>query len=314
MRLNGSLPPGTTATDLVLTITKFLREKGVVGRFVEFFGLGLESLSLPDRATIANMAPEYGATMGFFPVDRETLRYLRNSGRTEEQVQLVADYFQTADLLYSTKMAEPEYTSVYDIHLGDTVPSLSGPRRPQDLLPLNAVSNDFHDQFSQQMEHLPPAIEAGNMDGCPTCDTTPVECSSADKKCGDVTNGSVVIAAITSCTNTSNPDVMIGAALLARKAVQLGLQCKPWAKTSLAPGSKVVTRYLEKSNLLADLEALGFNLVGYGCTTCIGNSGPLDKTVADAIQNNKLITAAVLSGNRNFEARIHPQIQANYLG
>ncbi len=313
MRLNGSLPPGTTATDLVLTITKFLREKGVVGRFVEFFGPGLDTLTLPDRATIANMAPEYGATMGFFPVDKETLRYLRNSGRTVEQVQLVADYFQAADLLYTSTTADPEYTAVYDINLGDTVPSLSGPRRPQDLLPLSAVTHDFYNQFSKQLDDRSTAIEAGNMDGCPTCDTTPVACGSPDKKCDELTNGSVVIAAITSCTNTSNPDVMIGAALLARKAVQLGLHCKPWVKTSLAPGSKVVTSYLEKSNLLPDLETLGFNLVGYGCTTCIGNSGPLDKTVADTIQNKQLITAAVLSGNRNFEARIHPQIHANYL-
>lgn len=314
MRLSGSLPPGTTATDLVLTITQFLRKQGVVGRFVEFFGPGLESLSLPDRATIANMAPEYGATMGFFPVDKETLRYLLGSGRKPELVQLVEDYYRAADLMYTIDAPEPEYTTVYDLVLDTVVPSLSGPRRPQDLLPITEVSRDFSLQFSQHLDTDQSAIEASNMDGCPTCNTTPVEGNLPDTSCSALTNGSVVIAAITSCTNTSNPDVMIGAGLLARKAVERGLRCKPWVKTSLAPGSKVVTRYLEQSELMAPLEALGFHLVGYGCTTCIGNSGPLDKKVADTIRDKKLVTAAVLSGNRNFEARIHPQIQANYLG
>lgn len=314
MRLVGSLPAGTTATDLVLTITQFLREKGVVGRFVEFFGPGLHSLTLPDRATIANMSPEYGATMGFFPVDQETLRYLSNSGRSAADVQRVEQYYKQAQLFYTPGGTEPQYTTVYSIELDTVVPSLAGPRRPQDRLPLAQVATDFTTQFSTQLHNSNGQIEAGNMDGCPSCDTTPTECGVAPEQCTELQNGSVVIAAITSCTNTSNPDVMIGAGLLAQKAVQRGLSCKPWVKTSLAPGSKVVTRYLEKSNLLGDLEALGFHVVGYGCTTCIGNSGPLDKVVADTITEKKLVTAAVLSGNRNFEARIHPQIQANYLG
>ncbi|PID72122.1 MAG: aconitate hydratase AcnA [Desulfobulbus propionicus] len=288
MRLEGSLPAGTTATDLVLTITQYLREKGVVGRFVEFFGPGLQTLSLPDRATIANMSPEYGATMGFFPVDQETLRYLSNSGRSDTDVQLVEQYYKAARLFYSQDEPDPQYTTVYTIELESIVPSLAGPRRPQDRLPLAQVPADFTQQFTTQLEKSTPDTE--------------------------LDNGAVVIAAITSCTNTSNPDVMIGAGLLAQKAVARGLQCKPWVKTSLAPGSKVVSGYLEKANLLGALESLGFHVVGYGCTTCIGNSGPLDQEIADIISEKALVTAAVISGNRNFEARIHPQIQANYLG
>jgi aconitate hydratase len=294
VRLSGSLPPGTTATDLVLTITRFLRGKGVVGRFVEFFGPGLAALSLPDRATIANMAPEYGATMGFFPVDEETLRYLRASGRPESLVSLVEQYCREQGFFFTAENPEPGYTVVYDILLDTVVPSLAGPKRPQDLLPLSGVREDFSRQFDTQLAA-----------------STATETKDPANQ---LTNGSVVIAAITSCTNTSNPDVMIGAGLLARKARQRGLLPKPWVKTSLAPGSRVVTRYLEQSGLLPDLEALGFQVVGYGCTTCIGNSGPLDEAIAAPIREQNLVAAAVLSGNRNFEARIHPLVRANYLG
>ena len=294
VRLGGTLRPGTTATDLVLTLTRFLRGKGVVGRFVEFFGPGLKHLSLPDRATIANMAPEYGATMGFFPVDEETLRYLRASGRSAEQIELVASYCQEQGFFLASDSREPDYSVTYDIALEDVVPCLAGPRRPQDLLPLATVREDFHKQFQQQLAKSAAA--------------------PADRPETVLTNGAVVIAAITSCTNTSNPDVMIGAGLLARKARARGLKSQPWVKTSMAPGSRVVTRYLEKSGLLPELEALGFHVVGYGCTTCIGNSGPLDEAIGAMIKEKQLVVAAVLSGNRNFEARIHPQIQANYLG
>ncbi len=294
VRLSGSLPAGTTATDLVLTITRFLRGKGVVGRFVEFFGPGLAALSLPDRATIANMAPEYGATMGFFPVDEETLRYLRASGRPETLVSLVEQYCRHQGFFFEPENPEPGYTVVYDIVLDTVVPSLAGPKRPQDLLPLSGVREDFHRQFDKQLAA-----------------STATETKDPASQ---LTNGSVVIAAITSCTNTSNPDVMIGAGLLARKARERGLLPKPWVKTSLAPGSRVVTRYLEQSGLLSDLEALGFQVVGYGCTTCIGNSGPLDEAIAGPIREQNLVAAAVLSGNRNFEARIHPLVRANYLG
>jgi len=294
VRLSGSLPPGTTATDLVLTITRFLRQKGVVGRFVEFFGPGLPTLSLPDRATIANMAPEYGATMGFFPVDSETLRYLQASGRPASLVNLVEQYSRAQSFFFAPENPEPTYSVVYDIILDEVVPCLAGPKRPQDLLPLSEVRKDFQRQFE-----------------------TELAASAAPKTkdiVGQLTNGSVVIAAITSCTNTSNPDVMIGAGLLARKARERGLTPKSWVKTSLAPGSRVVTRYLEQSGLLPDLEALGFQVVGYGCTTCIGNSGPLDEQIAAPIREQNLVAAAVLSGNRNFEARIHPMVRANYLG
>ena len=311
---SGALRPGTTATDLVLTITRFLRAKGVVGRFVEFFGPGLAALSLPDRATIANMAPEYGATMGFFPVDAETLRYLRASGRPEHLVQLVESYCREQGFFFVPDSREPEYSVTYDISLDTVVPSLAGPKRPQDLLPLAGVREDFFKQFAQQLPPDTPAIEAGTLNGCSCGVKSPAIPALAPASCATLTNGSVVIAAITSCTNTSNPDVMIGAGLLARKAPARGLTSKPWVKTSLAPGSRVVTRYLEQSGLLPDLEALGFHVVGYGCTTCIGNSGPLADDIAAAITKKNLVVAAVLSGNRNFEARIHPQVRANYLG
>ncbi len=314
VRLNGALPLGTTATDLVLTITRFLRAKGVVGRFVEFFGPGLAALSLPDRATIANMAPEYGATMGYFPVDEETLRYLRASGRPESQVLLVEQYFRQQGFFFAPENREPDYSTTYDIQLDTVVPCLAGPKRPQDLLPLDKVRTDFLAQFASQLPRATHSVEAGNMDGCACCITSKTPSSSCPESSAKLTNGAVVIAAITSCTNTSNPDVMIGAGLLARKARARGLTSKPWVKTSLAPGSRVVTRYLEQSGLLPDLEALGFHVVGYGCTTCIGNSGPLGDAVAAAVNEQNLVVAAVLSGNRNFEARIHPQVRANYLG
>lgn len=295
MRLTGNMPVGTTATDLVLTITQFLREQGVVGRFVEFFGPGLAGLGLADRATIANMAPEYGATMGFFPVDEVSVRYLLTSGRSQQLADLVEKYCRSQALYFDNSAPEPEYTVTYEIKLDEVEPSVSGPSRPQDRLALSAVKADFIKQFADSTEER-VSVEMGSQG------------SSAEME-----NGSVVIAAITSCTNTSNPDVMVGAGLLAQKAVQCGLQVKPWVKTSMAPGSKVVTRYLEAGNLLTDLETLGFHVVGYGCTTCIGNSGPLDENIANAIKERRLATASVLSGNRNFEARIHPLVQANYL-
>jgi aconitate hydratase len=293
VRLSGALRPGVTATDLVLTLTRFLRAKGVVGRFVEFFGPGLKHLSLPDRATIANMAPEYGATMGFFPVDGETLRYLEATGRPPELVELVAAYCREQGFFFEPGSLAPNYSATYNLALEEAAPSLSGPKRPQDLLPLAAVRDDFLHQFEPEL-HRSTAT--------PNDDVQSV-----------LTNGAVIIAAITSCTNTSNPDVMIGAGLLARNALQHGLFRKPWVKTSMAPGSRVVKGYLEQSGLLPHLEALGFHVVGYGCATCIGNSGPLDRAIAAAIQDKQLVTAAVLSGNRNFEARIHPQVRANYL-
>jgi len=314
VRLGGALRPGTTATDLVLTLTRFLRAKGVVGRFVEFFGPGLAGLSLPDRATIANMAPEYGATMGFFPVDGETLRYLRASGRPPAMVALVEQYCRHQGFFFVPDSVEPDYSVTYDFDLATVVPSLAGPRRPQDLLALGSVRADFATQFASQLKPEPPPLEAGNMDGCPCCVKSAAPPPAASPACTLLANGAVVIAAITSCTNTSNPDVMIGAGLLARKARERGLKSQPWVKTSLAPGSRVVSRYLEQSGLLPDLEALGFHVVGYGCTTCIGNSGPLDDDIGAAIRDRNLVVAAVLSGNRNFEARIHPQIRANYLG
>ncbi len=283
--LTGRLPEGATATDLVLTVTQMLRARGVVDKFVEFFGPGVPMLSLPDRATISNMAPEYGATIGFFPVDRETLRYLALSGRSEEQVDLVERYARAQGLFRSEGTPDPIYSEILSLDMGTVEPSLAGPRRPQDRVSLRDVSTSFTKAFPQAVPA--PADELGH--------------------------GSVVIAAITSCTNTSNPSVMLGAGLLARKAVERGLAVKPWVKTSLAPGSTVVTRYLNEAGLTPYLEALGFHLVGYGCTTCIGNSGPLPDEIAAAIRERDLSVTAVLSGNRNFEGRIHPLVRANYL-
>lgn len=294
VRLQGGLKEGVTATDLVLSITEFLRSKGVVGRIVEFFGPGTEQLSLPDRATIANMAPEYGATMGFFPVDRETLRYLLASGRSSNLVNLVEKYNREQGLFLSQATPEPAYSVVYEIRLDQIETSLAGPRKPQERIPLSAMGESFEKLVAKRQKPREGCFEKNGEQIC-------------------IKDGAVVIAAITSCTNTSNPAVMIGAGLLAQKAAALGLRAKPWVKTSMAPGSRVVSHYLEKAGLLTPLEQFGFHVVGYGCTTCIGNSGPLDEKISDVIEQKQLLAAAVLSGNRNFEARIHPLIHANYL-
>ncbi|MCY4475719.1 MAG: aconitate hydratase AcnA [Chloroflexi bacterium] len=283
VKLSGSLPDGATATDLVLAITEVLRNVGVVEKFVEFYGPGLATLPVADRATIGNMAPEYGATCGFFPVDDQTIDYLRRTGRSEETVTLVEAYAK-ANFLTPSESDDPQYTTSIEFDLADVEPSMAGPKRPQDRVTLSNVAGNFRDAF-------PDASANG----------------------ADVTDGSVVIAAITSCTNTSNPSVMVGAGLLARNAVERGLERKWWVKSSLAPGSKVVTDYLDRAGLTDPLEALGFQTVGYGCTTCIGNSGPLPQEVADTVTDHDLVAAAVLSGNRNFEGRVHPQVKANYL-
>ncbi len=292
-RLHGKLSEGATATDLVLTVTEMLRKKGVVGKFVEFYGTGLSSLSVPDRATIANMAPEYGATMGFFPVDSETLAYLQFTGRTHEQVALVEAYCKEQFLFRTDATPEPLFNDKLELDLATVESTVAGPKRPQDRVPLrNAKSS-----FTKVVEGAPDKHVQVHNNG----------------DSFDLSSGAVVIAAITSCTNTSNPSLMLGAGLLAKKAVERGLQIKPWVKTSLAPGSKVVTDYLAKSGLSVYLDKLKFNLVGYGCTTCIGNSGPLPDAIGAAIKDNNLVAVAVLSGNRNFEGRIHPLVRANYL-
>jgi aconitate hydratase len=303
MKLTGELPEGATATDLVLTVVQMLREHGVVGKFVEFFGSGLGSLTLADRATLANMAPEYGATMGFFPVDAQTLYYLERTGRSSV-IERVERYCKEQNLFHTNDSPVPTYSSTVELDMGTVVPSLSGPKRPQDRVALD----DLHRSF----DSVVPSLIPSNSNRDPKADA-PVAKADRDGESFDLTDGSIVIAAITSCTNTSNPTVMLGAGLVARNAVAKGLQSKAWVKTSMAPGSKVVTRYLEQADVLGDLEKLGFNVVGYGCTTCIGNSGPLDESIEKAITDNDLIVAAVLSGNRNFEARIHASIRANYL-
>ncbi|MGA2964179.1 MAG: aconitate hydratase AcnA [Candidatus Korobacteraceae bacterium] len=297
VRLSGQLPEGSTATDLVLTITQMLRKKGVVGKFVEYFGPGLPSLPVADRAVIANMSPEYGSTCGIFPVDEETLRYLRLSGRSDDQVKLVESYCKEQGLFHTAATPEAEYSDMVSLDLATVEPSIAGPKRPQDRVPLSRAATAFREALPSLVKPgtvLPPASEKG-----------------AD---GDgLHHGSVVIAAITSCTNTSNPALMMAAGLVAKKAVERGLQVPSWVKTSLAPGSLVVTEYLNKAGLTPYLDKLRFNLVGYGCTTCIGNSGPLPKEVSDAIGKDDLVVAAVLSGNRNFEGRIHSEVRANYL-
>ncbi len=304
MELVGKLPEGATATDLVLTVTQLLRSHGVVGKFVEFFGSGIAGMSLADRATIANMAPEYGATMGFFPVDAETCRYLERSGRSKEQVALVEAYCKAQDLWLTPQTPAPNYTSTLRLDLSTVVPSLSGPKRPQDRVELRAMQRDFRESLSKDAKQrgfgLPAAALAS-------------KATVADKSKAELGHGAVVIAAITSCTNTSNPSVMLGAGLLAQKAVARGLRSKPWVKTSLAPGSRVVTDYLQKAEVMPALQKLGFHVVGYGCTTCIGNSGPLPAPVSGAIKEGNLVAAAVLSGNRNFEGRVNPDVKANYL-
>ncbi len=290
--IKNKMPEGTTATDLVLTIVKMLRDKGVVGKFVEFYGEGLKNLTLADRATIANMAPEYGATCGFFPIDNETLKYLQFSGRDEEIISIVEKYAKEQGLWASDDI---EFTDTMCLDMSTIVPTISGPKRPQDKVLLTDAKNSFFKVFQ----------EATNKTQFETSDVKGEEYKIRD--------GSVLIAAITSCTNTSNPNVLIGAGLLAKKAVEFGLDVKPWVKTSLAPGSQVVTDYLKKAGLNEYLDKLGFNLVGYGCTTCIGNTGPLPENIVEAVQNNKLYGVSVLSGNRNFEGRISPHVKANYL-
>jgi aconitate hydratase len=297
-KLHGKLPTGATATDLVLTVVQMLRKKGVVEKFVEFYGTGLSSLSLADRATIGNMGPEYGATIGYFPVDDETLRYLQLTGRDPDQIKLVESYTKEQGMFRTDRSPDPMFTDTLELDLGSVVPSLAGPRRPQDRVPLTESKKAFK-------EALPSLIKSGSADK-----NIAVQMNGDKFQLG---HGSVVISAITSCTNTSNPSVMIGAALLAKNAAEKGLTRKPWVKTSLAPGSRVVTEYLKDSGLLPYLEKIGFHLVGYGCTTCIGNSGPLPEPVTNAIQEGDLVAAAVLSGNRNFEGRIHANVRANYL-
>ncbi|MGM8216242.1 aconitate hydratase AcnA [Bacillaceae bacterium W0354] len=306
VKFTGSLPEGTTATDLALKVTQVLREKNVVGKFVEYFGPGLTEMPLADRATISNMAPEYGATCGFFPVDEEALDYLRLTGRSEEHVQLVKEYLQKNDLFYTPDQEDPEFTELVEINLSELEPSLSGPKRPQDLIVLSEMKESFNKALTAPQ---------GNQGFGLSEDEKNKEAVVKFNNGKEVTmkTGAVAIAAITSCTNTSNPYVMLGSGLLAKNAVEKGLEVPEYVKTSLAPGSKVVTRYLEDSGLMEYLNKLGFNLVGYGCTTCIGNSGPLLPEIEEAIAENDLTVASVLSGNRNFEGRIHPLVRANYL-
>ncbi|HYL60427.1 MAG TPA: aconitate hydratase AcnA [Candidatus Acidoferrales bacterium] len=330
VRLSGSLRPGATATDLVLTVTQMLRRKGVVGKFVEYFGPGVASLPVADRATLGNMSPEYGATIGFFPVDDQTLKYLRLSGRAESHVKLIEAYCKANGLFNSPDAPEPKFSDTLELDLATVEPSLAGPRRPQDRVALASAKPDFRKQLAKEFEEHPSVdrtalaawvAEGGNA-------ATAGENSVLDAKLGHVahkvevhseqgrfalTHGSLVIAAITSCTNTSNPSVMLAAGILAKKAVARGLTVKPWVKTSLAPGSKVVTQYLKHAGLTESLDKLGFNLVGYGCTTCIGNSGPVAEAIAGAVKSGNLVACAILSGNRNFEGRINPVVRFNYL-
>ncbi|GAA5539816.1 MULTISPECIES: aconitate hydratase AcnA [Brucella/Ochrobactrum group] len=296
-RLTGKVKEGVTATDLVLTVTQMLRKKGVVGKFVEFFGEGLENMTLADRATIANMGPEYGATCGFFPVDSETLNYMNTTGRDEHRIELVEAYCRAQGMWRDKGAADPVFTDVLELDMGDVVPSMAGPKRPEGRIPLENIGSGFATSLENEYKKT-------------TGQTTRYAVEGEDF---DLGHGDVVIAAITSCTNTSNPSVLIAAGLLARNAVAKGLKTKPWVKTSLAPGSQVVAAYLESAGLQKDLDALGFNLVGFGCTTCIGNSGPLPAPISKTINEKGLIAAAVLSGNRNFEGRVSPDVQANYL-
>jgi aconitate hydratase len=298
VRVTGKLAEGATATDLVLTVTEMLRKRGVVEKFVEFFGPGVGNLSASDRNTIANMAPEYGATCGIFPIDEETLTYMRLTGRTEEHIAMVKAYAQAQGMWWTPEAPEAEYSDVLPLDLGSIKPSLAGPKRPQDRVLLSDVKANYRKAFEAEQKLRPSAGPAKVTDRGQTY---------------ELKDGAVVIAAITSCTNTSNPSVLIGAGLLARKARALGLTSKPWVKTSLAPGSKAVTEYLKKAGLIEDLEHLGFNVIAYGCTTCIGNSGPLNEPIGKAINDNKLSVSAVLSGNRNFEGRVHQDVRMNYL-
>ena len=350
-KLTGKLPEGTTATDLVLTVTQILRAYGVVEKFVEFFGEGMGELSVPDRATIANMAPEYGATCGFFPIDKKTIEYFRLTAKSEHELRLTEAWAKAAGFFWTPDTPDPEFTSVLELDLSTVQPSLAGPKRPQDRVDLRSMKAQWHKELADTFGKSVPTERVGVNrwagEGGESATGTDKAVNAAhddDQSSGDsggsaggrvgggasndpadlvtvhmdgqrfpLTHGSVVIAAITSCTNTSNPDVMIAAGLVARKAAALGLTRKPWVKTSLAPGSKVVTEYYDKADLTKDLEALGFHTVGYGCTTCIGNSGPLPEAIEKAIEDNDLVTCSVLSGNRNFEGRIHPAIKANWL-
>ncbi len=302
-KLSGKLPEGATATDLVLTITEMLRKHGVVGKFVEFYGEGLANLPLADRATIANMAPEYGATCGIFPVDEESLKYLEITGRDKDHIQVVREYLEAQGLFGSSVDDAVEYSSNLSLDLSTVEPSVAGPKRPQDRLTLGMARKSFTAAFPDAAEKLDESKKT----------STATLTKDADLQVSDMEDGSVVIAAITSCTNTSNPSVMLAAGLVAKKAREKGIQTKPWVKTSLAPGSLVAKKYLEQANLLGDMNALGFNVVGYGCTTCIGNSGPLPDEVSKEVQERNLVAVSVLSGNRNFEGRVNPEVKANYL-
>jgi aconitate hydratase len=306
VKLTGEMPEGTTATDLALKVTQVLRQKSVVGKFVEFFGPGLADMTLADRATISNMAPEYGATCGFFPVDDETLNYMRLTGRSPEQVELVEKYAKANGMFYTPGTKDPDFTDIVELNLSELEPNLSGPKRPQDLIPLSDMKESFNralvapagnSGFGLEKEEINKSVEIKHPNG----------------KVSNMKTGDLAIAAITSCTNTSNPSVMLGAGLIAKKAVEIGLEVPEYVKTSLAPGSKVVTGYLEEAGLMPYMEKLGFNLVGYGCTTCIGNSGPLAEEIEEGIAKSDLVVSSVLSGNRNFEGRIHPLVKANYL-
>ena len=320
-KLTGRLPVGATATDLVLTCTEMLRKKKVVGKFVEYYGQGLGTLALADRATIANMAPEYGATMGFFPVDAETLKYLRLSGRSEHQVALVEAYCKAQGLFRTDATVDPVFTDTLELDLSTVVPSLAGPKRPQDRIALTDMKSNYAASYKAERERMASAVggkAAGSpaaamvSEGAPGDVPASVDCEHRGARF-NLKDGAVVIAAITSCTNTSNPSVMLAAGLLAQKAVAAGLRSQPWVKTSLAPGSKVVRDYFDKAGVQPALNTLGFQIVGYGCTTCIGNSGPLPEAISKAIDDGKLTVAAVLSGNRNFEGRVNPQTRFNYL-
>jgi aconitate hydratase len=327
-RLTGELPEGATATDLVLTVTQMLRARGVVGKFVEFFGTGLANLPLADRATIGNMAPEYGATCGIFPVDAETLRYLEFSGRPPERVELVEAYCREQGLFHDEDAEDAVYSDTLELDLGEVVPSLAGPKRPQDRVALVDAAQDFLAELAelQSEDGQLSGYDESAAESFPASDPPTGNGGGSEPRPGHahgqaavlergegLDHGAVVIAAITSCTNTSNPSVMLGAGLLAKKAVEAGLERRPWVKTSLAPGSKVVTEYLERAGLTEPLSQLGFDLVGYGCTTCIGNSGPLAEEISREIEERDLVVASVLSGNRNFEGRIHPEVKMNYL-
>ncbi|GHG68980.1 aconitate hydratase AcnA [Comamonas sp. JC664] len=320
-KLHGKLPSGATATDLVLTVTQMLRKKGVVGKFVEFYGSGLKSLSLPDRATIANMAPEYGATIGFFPVDEESLNYLRFTGRPDDLVALTEAYAKEQGLWLHADAEEPLFSDTLELDLSTVVPSLAGPKRPQDRVPLRDMKSGYEKSLVEMLsagKSKGGDEEGGKGSAAPAAAVPPERLAQTvtvknGRQSYQLGHGAVVIASITSCTNTSNPAVLVGAGILAKKAVERGLNPKPWVKTSLAPGSRVVSEYLADAGLLPYLEAVGFHIVGYGCTTCIGNSGPLTEPVANAVTEGDLVVAAVLSGNRNFEGRINPHVRMNYL-